>query len=117
VAPERCLAAHLIDEGEPIHLEVCNSGFERNVTQRLEGAQARETYTEIIDPRGACVWVDGRRSHEAFEKLRSGDYVFPTLEGALEMVGLDEAEAEMAAAAVRDYREGQDGVSVRGDVL
>lgn len=117
VAPERCLAAHLIDDGEPIHLEVCNSGFERNVTQRLEGAKARETYTEILDPRGACVWIDGRRSGEAFEKLRSGEYVFPTLEGALEMLGLDEADAETAADAVRDYRERQDGVSVRGEVL
>jgi hypothetical protein len=117
VAPERCLAAHLIDDGEPIHLEVCNSGFERNVTQRIEGAQAREAYAEVLDPRGACVWVDGRRSHEAFGKLRSGDYVFPTLEGALEMLGLDETEAETAADAVRDYRERQDGVSVRGEVL
>jgi hypothetical protein len=117
VAPERCLAAHLIDEGEPIHLEVCNSGFERNVTQRLEGARARETYAEILDPRGACVWVDGRRSDEALEKLRSGEYAFPTLEGAVEMLGLDEAEAETAADAVRDYRQRQDGVSVRGDVL
>ncbi len=117
VAPERCLAAHLIDAGEPIHLEVCNSGFERNVTQRLEGARARNTYTEVLDPRGACVWVDGRRSQEALEKLRSGDYVFPTLAGALEMLGLDEDEAGTAADAVRNYRERQDGVSVRGDVL
>jgi hypothetical protein len=117
VAPERCLAAHLIDDGEPIHLEVCNSGFERNVTQRIEGAKAREAYAEVLDPRGACVWVDGRRSHEAFEKLRSGEYVFPTLEGALEMLGLDGTEAGTAADAVRDYRERQDGVSVRGEVL
>lgn len=117
VAPERCLAAHLIDEGEPIHLEICNSGFEQNVTQRLEGAAARERYTEVLDPRGACVWVDGRRSHEAFDKLRSGDYVFPTLAGALEMLGLDDVEAETAAEAVRDYRHRQDGASVRGDVL
>jgi hypothetical protein len=117
VAPERCLAAHLVDDGEPIHLEVCNSGFEDNVTQRLEGARARETWTEIVDPRGACVWLDGRRSHEAFEKLRSGDYVFPTLAEALAMLGLDGAEAETAADAVRTYRDGQRGRSVRGDVV
>ena len=117
MAQERCLVVHLIEDDEPIQLEVCNSGFEQNVTQRLEGARARETYAEIIDPRGACVWIDGRRSREAFEKLRSGDYVFPTLEASFEMLGLGEADAGTAAEAVRAYRERQDGVSVRGDVL
>jgi len=116
-APEKCLAAHLVDDGEPIHLEVCNTGFEDNVTQRLRGARAREDYTQILDPRGACVWLDGQRSAEAFEKLREGEYVFPTLSGALEMLGMDEEEAEEAADVVRDYRAAQDGATVRGDVV
>jgi len=115
-APERCLAAHLLDD-EPIHLEVCNSGFETNVTQRLEGAMARENYEQILDPRGVCLWVDGTRSPEAFEKLRAGELVFPTLANALEMLGIDEGEADRAAAAVEDFRERQEGVSVRGDVV
>jgi len=116
-APEKCLAAHLVDDGEPIHLEVCNTGFEDNVTQRLKGARAREDYTQILDPRGACVWLDGQRSAEAFEKLREGEYVFPTLSGALEMLGMDEGEAKEAADVVRDYRAAQDGATVRGDVV
>jgi hypothetical protein len=115
-APERCLAAHLLDD-EPIHLEVCNSGFETNVTQRLEGAKARENYEQILDPRGVCLWVDGTRSPEAFEKLRAGELVFPTLANALEMLGIDEGEADRAAAAVEDFRERQEGASVRGDVV
>jgi len=116
-APEKCLAAHLVDDGEPIHLEVCNTGFEDNVTQRLKGARAREDYTQILDPRGACVWLDGQRSAEAFEKLREGEYVFPTLAGALEMLGMDEEKAAAAADVVREYRASQDGATVRGDVV
>jgi hypothetical protein len=121
-APEQCLAAHLVDEDEPIHLEVCNASFEDNVTQRLQGAMARENYTEILDPRGTCLWIDddtegGQRSAEAFEKLRAGEYVFPTLSGALEMLGVDESEAETAADAIQQFREQQDGASVRGDVV
>ncbi len=116
-APEQCLAAHLLDEDEPVHLEVCNTGFEDNVTQRLKGAMARESYEEILDPRGACLWIDGQRSDEAFEKLRSGEYVFPTLAGALEMIGMDEDEAETAAEVVEAYRDQQDGTTVRGDVV
>ena len=121
-APEQCLAAHLVDDEEPIHLEVCNASFEDNVTQRLQGAMARENYTEILDPRGACLWIDddtegGQRSAEAFEKLRAGEYVFPTLSGALEMLGVDESEAETAADAIQQFREQQDGASVRGDVV
>jgi len=116
-APERCLAAHLLEGGEPVHLEVCNASFEDNVRQRLEGAMARGNYSEILDPRAACLWVDGRRSEEAFEKLRAGEFVLPTLSDALEMLGLDAGEAREAAAAVKEYRERQDGVSVRGDVV
>lgn len=116
-APEKCLAAHLLDESEPIHLEVCNSSFEDNVTQRLEGATARGNYEEILDPRGACLWLDGRRSTDAFEKLRDGEFVFPTLPEALEMLGLDEDEARTAADAVEQFRNEQDGVSVRGDIV
>ncbi|WP_338727319.1 hypothetical protein [Haladaptatus sp. DJG-WS-42] len=117
VAPEKCLAAHLVDADEPIHLEVCNSGFENNVTQRLRGAMAREAYEQILDPRGAALWIDGNRATDAFDKLRNGEYVFPTLAGALEMLGMDDGEAETAADVVRDYRASQQGASVRGDVV
>jgi hypothetical protein len=116
-APEQCLAAHLLEADEPVHLEVCNASFEDNVTQRLEGALARENYEHILDPRGACLWIEGRRSEEAFEKLRSGEYVFPTLSGALEMLGADAEDAERSAAAVREYRSAQEGTTVRGDVV
>ena len=115
-APEKCLAAHLLDD-EPIHLEVCNTGFEDNVTQRLEGALARDNYKEILDPRGVCLWIDGRRSEQAFEKLRGGEYAFPPLSGALEMLGADPEQARTAADAVEQFREQQDGASVRGDVV
>jgi hypothetical protein len=117
VAPERCLGAHLVDDQEPIHLEVCNAGFEDNVTQRLKGARARENYEQLLDPRGVCLWVDGQRSDDAFEKLRSGELVFPTLSGALEMLGMDEPEAETAADAVEARRERSEGRTVRGDVV
>ncbi|MFD1512957.1 DUF7095 family protein [Halomarina rubra] len=133
-APEKCLAAHLLGEGaegtsagsrtsassgegEPVHLEVCNSGFESNVTQRLKGARMRENYEQILDPRGACLWVDGQRSEETLDKLRAGELVFPTLSDALEMLGMESEEAETAASAVRRYRERQEGTSVRGDVV
>ena len=117
-APEKCLAAHLVgDTDEPIHLEVCNGSFDDNVTQRLKGAMARDDYEQILDPRGACLWVEGRRSAEAFEKLRAGDFVLPTLSGALEMLGMDAEEADEAADAVRAYRDSQEGATVRGDVV
>ncbi|WP_336034961.1 DUF7095 family protein [Halobacterium yunchengense] len=117
VAPEKCLAAHLVDDAEPIHLEVCNAGFEDNVTQRLEGALATETYENVLDPRGVCLWVDGQRSEDAFRKLREGELVFPTLAGALEMLGASDEEAELAADAVRRRRERAEGATVRGDVV
>ncbi len=117
VAPERCLAAHLLPEDEPIHLEVCNTGFEDNVTQRLEGARARESYAEILDPRGVCLWVDGEHSPTAMEKLRAGELVFPTLPEALEMLGMDEGEASEAAGVMEQHRESREGRSVRGDVV
>ena len=136
-APEQCLAAHLLDDDEPVHLEVCNASFEDNVRQRLKGAQARENYEQILDPRGVCLWVDeageadaggagggssepgerGRRSDEAFRKLREGELVFPTLSGALEMLGMEADEASEAADVVEAYRERQDGATVRGDVV
>jgi len=117
-APEKCLAAHLLDDNEPIHLEVCNASFEDNVRQRLRGAMARENYEQILDPRGACLWIDGQRSDDAFEKLQSGEFVFPTLPEALEMLGVDDgAEAKAAAGAVERFRDEQDGVSVRGDIV
>lgn len=116
-APEQCLAAHLLEEGEPVHLEVCNTGFENNVTQRLEGAKARSDWTQLLDPRAACLWIEGERSEEAFRKLRAGEFVFPTLTGALEMLGLDSDTAEAAAEAFREYRANQEGTTVRGDVV
>ncbi|EMA43335.1 DUF7095 family protein [Halococcus saccharolyticus] len=116
-APEKCLAAHLVGESEPIHLEVCNASFEDNVTQRLKGAMARENYEQVLDPRGACLWLDGQRSTDAFEKLRNGEFVFPTLAEALSMIGMGGDEADRAADAVRDYRERQAGATVRGDVV
>ncbi len=117
VAPEKCLAAHLLEDDEPVHLEVCNASFEDNVTQRLEGARARENYEQILDPRGVCLWAEGERSDEAFRKLRESELAFPTLSGALEMLGMDGEEAQEAAAAVNAFREQQDGASVRGDVV
>jgi len=116
-APEQCLAAHLLDGDGPVHLEVCNASFDDNVTQRLEGALARETYENVLDPRGACLWVDGRRSEDAFQKLRNGEFVFPTLADSLEMLGADPEEAATAADAVRTARADAEGASVRGDVV
>jgi len=118
-APEKCLAAHLLpdDTDEPIHLEVCNASFDDNVTQRLQGAMARDDYEQILDPRGACLWVKGQRSPDAFQKLRDGEFVLPTLAGALEMLGMDDDEADEAADAVRAYRSRQEGATVRGDVV
>ncbi|WP_251329530.1 DUF7095 family protein [Haloplanus pelagicus] len=116
-APERCLAAHLVDDDEPIHLEVCNASFSDNVTQRLKGAMARGAYEEILDPRGVCLWADGQRDDEALAKLRGGEIAFPTLSGALEMLGLDEADAAEAAHAVRERRAAATGRTVRGDVV
>ena len=117
-APEKCLAAHLLDgiEGE-IHLEVCNASFDDNVTQRLKGAVSRDAYEEILDPRGVQLWVDGTRDETAFERLREGELPFPTLSAALEMLGLDSDEAERASEAMRDYRASQTGTTVRGDVV
>jgi hypothetical protein len=116
-APEKCLAAHLLPEDEPVHLEVCNASFEDNVTQRLEGAIARSAYEQILDPRGVCLWVDGQRSDEALRRLRESELAFPTLPSALEMLGMDEENSEEAAEAVESYRKRQEGATVRGDVV
>jgi len=116
-APEKCLAAHLVDDGEPIHLEVCNTGFDDNVTQRLEGALAREAYEEILDPRGVCLWVDCHRDGGALDRLREGEFVMPTLSDALGMMGVDDETAAEAAEAVRTYRAEREGATVRGDVV
>jgi len=116
-APENCLAAHLTDPDEPIHLEVCNASFGDNVTQRLQGALDRDAYEEVLDPRGACLWIDGERETETLEKLRAGELAFPTLPEALGMLGADEEEAHAAAEAVKERRTEQDGATVRGDVV
>lgn len=116
-APEKCLAAHLVDGDDPIHLEVCNASFDDNVTQRLRGAMARDAYEQILDPRGVCLWVDGTYAEETMAKLRGGELPFPTLSGALEMLGLDAETAEEAAGAMERYRAEQTGSTVRGDVV
>jgi hypothetical protein len=116
-APEKCLAAHLVDGDDPIHLEVCNASFDDNVTQRLRGAMARDAYEQILDPRGVCLWVDGTYAEETMEKLRGGELPFPTLSGSLEMLGLDEEAATEAAGAMEQYRAEQTGSTVRGDVV
>ncbi len=116
-APEKCLAAHLLEADEPIHLEVCNASFEDNVGQRLRGAKRREDYTQLLDPRGVCLWVDGTRSEEAFRKLRESELALPTLSAALEMLGLDDEEATTAAQELHAWRADQDGVTIRGDVV
>jgi len=116
-APEKCLAAHLLGDDEPIHLEVCNASFDENVTQRLRGALANETYEQILDPRGVCLWVDGQWDDDLLEKLRGGELPFPTLSGALEQMGVDDETAAAAADTVSRYRTEQTGASVRGDVI
>ena len=116
-APEQCLAAHLLEDGEPIHLEVCNASFDDNVTQRLTGAESTGDYTRLLDPRGVCLWVDGVRSDEAVRKLRESEFAFPTLEGALTSLGLDPETAETAADEFQAWHERQDGTTVRGDVV
>jgi len=116
-APERCLAAHLLEDDEPIHLEVCNTGFEDNVRQRLRGAAAREAYEEVLDPRGVCLWAEGVRSETAFDKLRASALPVPPLSEALEQLGLDPEAAEEAAQVVHSWRDEQEGATVRGDVV
>ncbi|TQQ83702.1 hypothetical protein EGH24_02655 [Halonotius terrestris] len=116
-APEKCLAAHLLGDDEPIHLEVCNASFDENVTQRLRGALANETYEQILDPRGVCLWVDGQWDDDLLDRLRGGELPFPTLSGALESLGVDEETATEAADTVSRYRTEQTGASVRGDVI
>lgn len=117
VAPEKCLAAHLLEPGEPVHLEVCNAGFERNVTQRAAGARETGRYEQVIDPRGVCLYADGRRSETALEKLRGGELAFPRLTDALGMIGFDDSMAGEVADAMREYEAAQDGATVRGDVV
>ena len=116
-APEKCLAAELVSDDEPIHLEVCNAGFEDNVRQRLKGALARDAYEEVLDPRGVCLWVDGDRDDEAFDRLREASLAMPTLPAALGMLGADEDAANAAADVLKQQRAEQEGFSVRGDMV
>ncbi|SDE97591.1 hypothetical protein SAMN04488067_101297 [Halorubrum xinjiangense] len=116
-APEKCLASELVDDEEPIHLEVCNAGFEDNVRQRLKGALARDAYEEVLDPRGVCLWVDGERDGEAFDRLREASLAMPTLPAALGMLGADEEAANEAADVLKQQRAEQEGASVRGDMV
>jgi len=116
-APEKCLAAEFVSDDEPIHLEVCNAGFEDNVRQRLKGALARDAYEEVLDPRGVCLWVDGDRDDEAFDRLREASLAMPTLPAALGMLGADEDAANAAADVLKQQRAEQEGASVRGDMV
>ena len=116
-APEKCLAAEFVSDDEPIHLEVCNAGFEDNVRQRLKGALARDAYEEVLDPRGVCLWVDGERDDEAFDRLREASLAMPTLPAALGMLGADEDAANAAADVLKQQRAEQEGFSVRGDMV
>ena len=116
-APEQCLAAELVAADEPIHLEVCNASFEDNVRQRLKGALARDAYEEVLDPRGVCLWVDGTRDTEAFDRLRVASLAMPTLPAALGMLGADETVANEAADVLKRQRAEQEGPSVRGDMV
>lgn len=116
-APEQCLAAHLLTDDEPIHLEVCNASFDDNVTRRLEGAKARGDWAQVLDPRGVALWIDGVRSETAFQKLRESEFPFPPLSEALGMLGLNEEAASEAASAVHAWRDDQEGATVRGDVV
>ena len=116
-APEKCLAAELVEDDESIHLEVCNAGFEDNVRQRLKGALARDAYEEVLDPRGVCLWVDGTYDEEAFERLREASLAMPTLPAALGMLGADEDAANAAADVLAKRRAEQEGSSVRGDMV
>ncbi|TKX57336.1 hypothetical protein EXE44_10215 [Halorubrum sp. SS7] len=116
-APEKCLAAELVEDDEPIHLEVCNAGFEDNVRQRLKGALARDAYEEVLDPRGVCLWVDGEHDDEAFDRLREASLAMPTLPAALGMLGADEDAANAAADVLKRQRAEQEGASVRGDMV
>lgn len=117
-APERCLGAQLLDDVDgPVHLEVCNTSFEDNVTQRIAGAKARDAWAEALDPRGVCLWKAGTESEDALEKLRAGEFAFPTLPEAIHMVGVSESAAETAATVIEDRRADADDTSIRGDVV
>ena len=116
-APEKCLAAALLPDDEPTHLEVCNAPFEQNVRRRLEVALDRGAYDQVIDPRGVCLYAEDRRSSEALAKLRGGELAFPTLPESLSMLGADDAAAAEAADAIAAARTSQSGRSVRGDVV
>jgi len=116
-APEKCLAAQLLPDDEPIHLEVCNAPFDRNVRQRLQSALDRGAYEQVLDPRGVQLYGEGQRATETMTKLRNGELPFPTLSDALEMLGVDEDEATDIAEAMASYRERQEGATVRGDVV
>ncbi|WP_281194854.1 hypothetical protein [Halorubrum sp. F4] len=145
-APEKCLAAELVAptavtdtdssagndvdttrndvdttgtdaRDAPIHLEVCNASFGDNVTQRLKGALAREAYGEVLDPRGVCLWAEGRRDDEALERLREASFAMPTLPAALSSLGVDDDVAGAVADALEAERVDQETASVRGDMV
>ncbi len=116
-APEKCLASQLLPADESIHLEVCNASFEDNVMQRMRAAIDRRAYEQLLDPRAVLVWREGETADESLQKLRTGEYVFPTLGAALEMLGLDADEAAEAASELDRWRGDLEGMSVRGDVV
>jgi len=83
----------------------------------LKGALARDAYEEVLDPRGVCLWVDGTRDAEAFDRLREGSFAMPTLAASLGMLGADEGVAREAAEVLESRRAAQEGASVRGDMM
>ncbi|SMP03403.1 DUF7095 family protein [Halobellus salinus] len=116
-APADCLAAALLPDDEPTHLEVCNAPFEQNVRRRLEIALDRGAYDHVIDPRGVCLYAEQQRSPETLAKLRGGELAFPTLPESLSMLGAADDDAAEAADAIAAARTSQSGRSVRGDVV
>ncbi|MGM0449171.1 MAG: DUF7095 family protein, partial [Methanobacteriota archaeon] len=80
-------------------------------------ALARDAYAEVLDPRGVCLWIDGTRDEEAFDRLREASLAMPTLSAALGMLGADEDVAREAADVLKQQRAAQEGASVRGDMV
>lgn len=117
VAPEKCLAAQFLPEEIPAHLEVCNTGFEQNVTRRCQLAAEHGDWAGLLDPRAVCVWQDGHSSEEAIAKLDAGEYAFPPLEQALEMLGLEPDDAATASAEMGAWRNDPEKQSIRSDVM
>jgi len=75
--PEQCLAAHLLGDDEPIHLEVCNSSFEDNVTSGFAGRSCamitRSCSIPAASVSGPTAPEARRRSGSSRERARPAD--------------------------------------------